>query len=308
MTASPELFIIGVMMGLTGAGLFGISNIVYKSQSSEIKPVAINSYKMWITLPVILITVFIFLFPTGFNVPLISVPFLMGSIILGAGIGDMVYLTSQVRLGVSRAFPIAMSFPIITYFLSIWLLNEPILLTRLIGVILTVIGISLISHETSELQGIDFEESSLPDKRTWDLLGISLALLAAVSWAFATIILQIGLVNADPIDANLIRILTGSIFLLPIFLIARKRGMSMPSKRATKLTLIAGFFGMGLGSILYVTAVKYTGAAVMSVVAATAPLFALPFSVIFLKEKITSIVFLGTILSVLGIVLVISGF
>ncbi|MBE0526905.1 MAG: hypothetical protein IH631_08175, partial [Candidatus Thorarchaeota archaeon] len=59
MQASPEL-IVGSLIGFLGAALYGLSVVVYRSQSEEIKPVAISSIKMWITLPFMAIMVFIF--------------------------------------------------------------------------------------------------------------------------------------------------------------------------------------------------------------------------------------------------------
>ncbi|MFW9935914.1 MAG: DMT family transporter [Candidatus Thorarchaeota archaeon] len=301
MAVPPELFLAGVFMGILGAALFGFSNVVYKSQSMEIQPIAINAYKMWIALPVIALVVLLFFFPTGFNVSLVSIPFLAISIILGAGIGDFLYLTSQSRIGVSRAFPIAMTFPVITYLISIVIIQEPFLLHRLLGVILAILGISIIAHEQARQEMEDVLPSEKQTRVGWDKLGIILAIGAAFSWASATVILQIGLIGGDPIDANLVRISIGSLFLLPIFLFARKRGMPMPTRRATKLVLVAGFFGMGIGSVLYVNAVFFTGATVTSVIAATAPLFALPFTVIYLKEKVTPLILLGTILTISGV-------
>ena len=64
---------------------------------------------------------------------------------------------------------------------------------------------------------------------------------------------------------------------------------------------------MSLGSILYVMAVKILGAAVTSVLAATAPLFAVPFSILFLKERVTPLILVGTIVAVVGIWVVILG-
>ncbi len=307
MAVPPELFLAGVFMGIMAAALFGISNVVYKSQSAEIQPTAINAFKMWIALPVILITVLLLLYPTGFNVPLTSIPFLTVSIIFGAGIGDLVYLTSQSRIGVSRAFPIAMIFPFVTYFFSIIFLNEALQITRLAGALLAVIGVSLITREQAKQEAASqILENAV--RKGWDKIGIVLAVVAAFCWATATVVLQIGLIGVDPIDANLIRVTVGSLFLLPIFLIARQRGMPNPTKRASKIVLVAGFFGMGIGSLLYVSTVAITGAAVTSVIAASAPLFALPLAIFYLKEKITPLILLGTMCTVLGIWLVILGF
>ncbi|MFX1491532.1 MAG: EamA family transporter, partial [Promethearchaeota archaeon] len=52
----------------------------------------------------------------------------------------------------------------------------------------------------------------------------------------------------------------------------------------------------------------FTGAAVTSVIAATAPIFALPFTILFLKEKVTSLIILGTLLTISGVWLVVLGF
>ncbi len=308
MVVPPELFLTGVFMGLFGAALFGFSNVVYKSQSNEIQPIAINTYKMWIALPVMAGIVLLLLYPTGFNVPLSAVPFLAASIIIGAGVGDLLYLTSQSRIGVSRAFPIAMTFPIITYFFSILFLGEALLLTRFAGVILAIVGISIITREQARQHKKVPEHTEGLSQRRVHLIGVLFAILAALSWASATVILQVGLVGTDPIDSNLIRILIGSLFLLPLFLIARRQGMPMPTKRATKYVVIAGFFGMGIGSILYVNAVFFTGAAVTSVIASTAPLFALPLTIVFLKERVTLLILLGTILTISGVWLVVLGF
>lgn len=307
MSTPSDFFLIGVIMGLIGAGLFGLSNVVYKSQSGEIHPIAITTFKMWIAILPILIVVLFLLVPTGFNVPVTAIPFLILSILLGAGIGDLIYLTSQARIGISRAFPIAMTFPLFTYFFSVLFIGEPILLTRIFGVVLAVLGVSLITHEQTRQETEEQPDSVDVPQRSWDKVGVAFALLAAIFWATATVILQFGLVNADPIDASLIRILAGSTFLLPVFLFARKRGMVLPTKRASKLVLLAGFFGMGIGSILYVITVKITGAAVTSVIASTAPLFALPFSIMVLKERITSLILVGTLLTIIGVWLVILG-
>jgi drug/metabolite transporter (DMT)-like permease len=84
--------------------------------------------------------------------------------------------------------------------------------------------------------------------------------------------------------------------------------MSWPTRRATKLVVVAGFFGMALGSLLYVTAVSYLGAAIMSVIASTAPLFAVPVSVLVLKEKVTRLTGVGILATIMGVVLVVIGF
>ncbi len=295
----PLEVVIGQAAGLMCAALFGLSNIVYKSQSDEIRPLAITSLKMWVSLP--LMTALVVLpFTLGVSlVPIAAILPLTLSIIPGAIIGDMIYFYSQARIGVSRAFPIAMIFPLITYLLSIILLGDIFVLNRLFGMISVILGVSIITRE----QAVQLPESQ--PKTSLDRLGVVLALIAAVFWAVASIFAQIALIGVDPVNANFVRILAGSVTLVPVFTLAHRQGMPLPTRKATKLTLAAGFFGMGLGSLGYVFAVKFTGAAVSAVLSSTAPLFAIPASAYFLKEKITRGVILGTLATVIGVWLVI---
>jgi drug/metabolite transporter (DMT)-like permease len=304
MALPPEFFLTGVGMGLIGAALYGFSNVVYKSQSEGIHPFLINALKMWIALPLMVILVLVMLLFIPWTVPLTAIPMLALSIIFGAVIGDFIFLTSQVRIGVSRAFPIAMTFPLITYIATVLLFGESLLLTRVLGIILAIIGVILISREQTRTDTTPINSSVRRSNR----IGILLAILTPFFWTAGALITQIAITNVEPIQGNLFRILTGSLVLIPIILFARTQGVSAPSKRASKYTLIAGFFGMGIGSIMYVTAVQLAGAAVMSVLASTAPIFALPFAALILKERITLRILIGTALTVCGVWFVVLGF
>ena len=307
MQASPEL-IVGSLVGLLGAALYGLSVVVYRSQSDEIRPVAISSIKMWVALPFTALMVLILPGIDSIFMPLTTVAILGISVTLGAVIGDTIYLWSQERIGVSYAFPIAMSFPIMTYFLTVIFLNEPPVLSRLAGAIVAVIGVILLSNEQNRNQESQEPEEVVSSPRRLDLWGIAGALITAVLYAVGTTMLQVGIEGVDVIGGSFVRIVFGSIAFVPMFAVARQQGMPWPTRKATKRVIIAGFFGMALGSILYVGAVSMVGAAIMSVIASTAPLFAIPVSVFILKEKVTPLALVGVALTLTGIVLVVTGF
>ena len=301
MQASPEL-LIGSLIGLLGSALYGLSVVVYRSQADEIGPVAVSSYKMWVALPFMAVMVLIL---PGFDsifLPLSVIAILGTSVTLGAVIGDTIYLWSQERIGVSYAFPIAMSFPIMTYFLTVIFLSEPPVLSRLAGAIIAVVGVILISNEQNRNQ------KDIEKPRKLDLWGIAGALMTAILYAVGTTMLQVGIEGVDPISGSFVRVLFGSIAFVPIFAVARFQGKARPTKQVTIRVIIAGFFGMAVGSLLYVTAVASVGAAIMSVISATAPLFAIPVSILFLKEKLTLVAVVGILATLAGIVLVVLGF
>ena len=306
MQISPEL-IVGSLVGLLGAALYGLSVVVYRSQADDIHPIAVSSFKMWVALPFMALMVLLIPGINSVLLPFTTIAILGSSVILGAVIGDTVYLWSQHRIGVSYAFPIAMSFPIMTYFLTVVFLNEPPILSRLAGVIIAVIGVILISNEQNiNQEQVENSDSTISNKRL-ELWGIAGALITAVLYSTGTILLQVGIEGVDVIGGSFIRVAVGSVAFTPIVAVARVKGMNWPTRKATKLVIIAGFFGMAIGSLLYVAAVAMVGATIMSVLSSTAPLFAIPVSILMLKEKITPVALIGVALTLVGIVLVVMG-
>jgi drug/metabolite transporter (DMT)-like permease len=65
----------------------------------------------------------------------------------------------------------------------------------------------------------------------------------------------------------------------------------------------AGVLGIGIGSLLFLFAIQVTGAAKTAALSSTSPLFAVPLSAVFLHERLTIPVVLGTILCVVGVIL-----
>lgn len=305
MQAGSDL-VLGVAAGFLGAALYALSVVAYRSQADEIRPLAISSIKMWVAWPFMLFMTLLIPGISASFLPLTTILLLGTSVMFGAVVGDTVYLWSQERIGVSYAFPIAMSFPILTFFLTVAFLGEPLILSRLAGAVIAVIGVILISNEQNRKKNDEIQSEGKPRSRM-DLLGIGGALLTMVLYATGTTLLQVAIEGVDPIAGNLVRVSFGSVAFVPMIVVARHSGMSWPTRSATKLVIIAGFFGMALGSLLYVTAVSYLGAAITSVIASTAPLFAVPVSVFYLKEKLTILAVVGITLTILGVFMVILG-
>ena len=297
MQSSTDL-LIGSAIGLIAAFLWAISTNVYKSQSDEATPMAIATLKIWMSMVVMTVIVMLPFRTTPFFMPLNSLIYLSASMTMGFVVGDLAYLTAQERIGVSYAYPIAATFPIYTYIIAIFVVGEEILLTRFLGIILAVFGIILISREQASVQ--DNEESS-----RFNRVGFVLALITALCWSIGSVLLQIGVADVDPIDANFVRMVFGAGIIAPLFLGSLRRGTLRPTKRATKIVLFAAIFGMAGGSLLYTMAVKLIGATVSSVLGSISPLFALPISIVFLKEKFSRKSILGVLLSVSGVILVV---
>ena len=300
MQLTPDIITVSVAI-LIGSALYAVSVVVYRSQKKEITPLGISSVKMWVALGFMSVLILLPFAGSPLGVSLDAVILLSFSVICGAVAGDTIYLAAQERIGVSHAFPIAMSFPILTYFMTVVFLNEALILSRLIGVFVAVIGIMVLSREQ------ETEENEVEKGNGLDRIGVLLALLTAVLYATGTTVLQVGVADVDAVAATFIRVVVGSVAFVPMFIAASARGMPLPTRRATKMVAIAGFFGMAIGSLLYVIGVKYAGATIASVLASLAPLYAVPISIIFLKESMTSKAAVGAAATIVGVILVILG-
>jgi drug/metabolite transporter (DMT)-like permease len=300
MQINPDL-ILGAAAGIASSALYAIAVVIYKSQHEEIRPLTITAFRMWIVLPFMTIIGLLQFVLNPLAISLSAIVLLSISILLTAVIADTVYFMSQERIGVSFAFPIAMSFPILTYFFAIVFLSDALVLSRLFGIIVTILGIILISRDQKE------RENNLEEKSNLDIFGTSLAILAAILYAAGTVILEAGIGDIDPISANFVMILCGSIAFVPLFSIAKYRGMEMPSRRASKIVAITGILDMGFAFFLIVVAVKYVGATIAAVLSSVAPMFAVPISVIFLNEHATRKTSIGVLATVIGIMFVILG-
>lgn len=301
MQLAPDT-VLGLTIGIIMAFFWGVSTVVYKSQGKEAGAIAIGSIKMWLALLVMLLLVFNPFRTTAFFIPIDSIIFLVASITLAAVIGDTIFIAGQERIGVSYAFPIVNVYPITTYLFAVFLLGEELVLVRLAGVILAVFGITILAREHSTEEKTENDEN-----KNYDIVGLLMVISAIFFYSFGTISLQLGVADVDPIDANLLRVFFGSIFFVPIYLGAKRKGMPTPSRRATKIILAGGFLGMALGSLMYTTTVKLVGAAVASVLGALSPLFGIPISAWFLGERISKVAGIGIIISIIGIILVVIG-
>ena len=165
--------IIGTIIGLLSSAFFAIQNVLIGGEKEEVNALIANSIKMWVAFPLMLVLVILpwrahdFLLPQSVMLPLII------SILLGGAFGDAIYLSSQERIGVSRAFPIANTYPIITYMVALLMLDEVLRITTITGIILAIIGVVLVSRE---LEPEESEEETLP----YDWRGLALAFISSI--------------------------------------------------------------------------------------------------------------------------------
>jgi len=137
-------------------------------------------------------------------------------------------------------------------------------------------------------------------------LGVTLSLCAAVCWSLSTVLQGRVLANSDPVTVNTLRMPLASLLLF-----SASRGQTgHPIRRfgwRSFLILVGvALLGTGIGSLTHLGALKLAGAGKTAVLGASAPLFALPLAIIALGERPGTRSIIGTLLTVVGIGLVVS--
>ena len=230
--------------------------------------------------------------------------YLVGSVIIGGVFGSACSVYGLRILGVGRAFPISNASPVFSYLFSYLLLGERVRWVVVPGTLLVLAGVYFISRSRV---AADQDENSPPlTSREW-ALGVGLAASAALLWGLNSVILAQGLEGINSIVASSVRIPVVGVMSTLIAGANRQWGsLRGLDRRMTVLLLLVGTFGYALVSTLYVAAVQYIGPGLTTLIGTTSPNFALPLSMIFLHERPTRSTLVGTILTISGILLVVT--
>lgn len=294
---------IGEISGLGCALCWAVSSTVTKSLAGKFEPMTLNllrcvaaSIVLWGIIP----------FSPGTQAlsqaPWAALLYLVLSAFIGISVGDTIYIKGLRLINVNLALPIAQSaMPLLTLCAAILFLGEKITWPLALGTSLVLAGIYLIAGPGGKSHLPVAGSSS--EKRG---MGIGFILIASLLWAISISLLKVGLQEVNLILANGVRLPVAalSLFILTLF----QKSLPQPTRphiRDMALGAVTGILAFGLGGILFLQAIRYTGAGKATVLTSCAPLFGLPLSLIFLKERVTRRIVAGTIFVVLGIVFIV---
>jgi drug/metabolite transporter (DMT)-like permease len=213
--------------------------------------------------------------------------------LLGIALSDTFFFSALKELG-PRAVVLLMTLgQVVTVVLAVLLLGERLPLNGWIGIVFIVSGIAI-----GMLPG-----ASGPGMSTGK--GIVLGLVSVLSMSVSVILAKKGLDEISTVHATLIRMLAGTAGMLLIGIATRRlRKWVMPfqdTRLMVRFFLAVCVITFG-GFWLAIVAFKYTSVAVANSLISTEPIFIIPLSVIFLKEKLTPQAVVGAVIAVAGVV------
>jgi drug/metabolite transporter (DMT)-like permease len=289
---------LGEIVGLLAALAWAATGLLVRAHGAGIHAIVINALRCTIAG-----AVFLAAWPFVANhepVPLAAWFFLGLSLITGLGVGDSLYFEALKRIGVARAMPISMGYPVLAAIGAVFLLDEKLGPLAAVGIVLTLGGVHLVALPAG---GREFSAThgSSPGRGYW--VGIAMAATAAVSWSCSTLALRPALELVDVPTASAIRMPLVSALL---WVTARRVGV-LPRAEHLRGRALLAIVVTGLTTVaataFFLQSVALAGAGRAAVLTATSPVFAVPFSVFVLGERGGWRIAAGTLCSVIGVVL-----
>jgi drug/metabolite transporter (DMT)-like permease len=224
---------------------------------------------------------------------------LVASVLVGFALGDTAFFESMRRIGVARAAPVAGSHPLVVAVLAVIFLGEPVTLVLMLGVVVIGVGVWLITtDQAGETRGTD-------SGRGW-LIGVVLALIAAVGWAGSTVMVRPALMEIDPVAASTLRMPIATLVLSVAAWRLRRldpRRLVITPRTAVWL-LFAGLMTVA-SATLFLWSVEVVGAARTAALSSVSPIFSATMAVLLLGETMTLRLALGMGVSVLGVLAIV---
>jgi len=296
---------IGELAALGAALCWTFSAVLYKMALAETKPVSANVVRCAGT-SLILVLVFAMMGKTHVFAGLSAYVVLLASVsgLIGLGLGDTLYMSSLEILGVARAVPITCTYPLFSIVWGYLFASETTTLLVVLGAVAIVFGIWLLAGEKKQ-QEINNGELWRKNRSK----GFFFALAAAIAWSVSISLINLAVKATASLEQayaiNTLRLVAVAAFMLALVPFSSMKSLVRMMKLKTAVMLLAGgLIAIGLGWFLLTTSFIYIPESKAVPISSTTPLFSTLSGVVFLREKVTARIIIGSILVVAGIFLI----
>ncbi len=314
----------GELIALLSALLWAMASVLLTIGARQIHVIPLNLVRcvlstafFWALLP------FFGGFKALATIPPTAWPWLVVSVLGLLVVGDTLYFRSMDLAGVSWALPVASINPLWAVILAAVFVDEPLTWSLVLGTLLVIVGVILVSKSAGPGDLVVPANSAAPVASaepapvvaakpgttalsTARRTGLLLAFVVSVLWAVGQVALKPATAGVHSVIANSVRQPLGMVMLLGLTLTRGQwRELKKLDCRSWGIIVIASLVGTGLGTLFFIMAIQMTGTGRTAVLTSTAPLMAIPFSMLWLRERPTRWTIVGTLLTTAGIALVV---
>jgi drug/metabolite transporter, DME family len=294
----------GELAALGAALCWAVAPILYRRALFSAAPMPANIVRCATNAAVMLVLLFGFGWAGALaRLPLEVVLLTVVSGLVGLGLGDTLYLYALKSVGVSRAVPLAATYPLFSLLWFTALLGQPLAWTAAVGAVVILLGIWLLSRERGDSTGHFTGKIALT--------GVVLSLLTAVLWSVSISMMDVvvSMPGVSTLDANYavvtMRIAAMAVFLLMLSPLLDKGKGFLKLKRRTVIELcVGGLIANALGWLL----MNYSFLNILETqavpISSTTPLFSAFAGFALFHEKFSLSNFLGAAVVVAGAVLI----
>lgn len=257
---------------------------------------------MIVSFILIMILTLIFDFNSLVALPAIAFGWIALQGLLNFVFGRFLNMTSVGMAGASRATPIIAVSPLFAATFAFVFLGERPTLLLILGTLSIIAGVVLIVSQSLADAG------NRADGGKTMLLGCLVALGAAIGYGAGNVVSKQILTNyATPLVVSSMALMFGTVYLFPMAFRSLPEVKRAPRREVGFITMSGILQGLGVASMM--TALSKAPVVVAAPIGSMNPLVALGLAAIFLKqlERITPRIIVGTVMAVVGVVLVILG-
>lgn len=267
------------------------SSVFLERASKETGTLAVNLIRLIIALLFLGVITYV---KRGLVLPLDvtkeSLKFLSISGLFGLFLGDFFLYKSYIKIG-PRITLLVMTFsPVAVSILSFFILGEKIEGFKVLGMLLTIIGIAIVILKKK-------------NDKEFSKVGFIYALLAMLGESLGIIFTRLGSIEYDSFATIQVRTIP-AILAFIVYISLKKEWSNIKEGIVNKkgmIYIVLGTIVATLGVTALVEAMKYAKVGIVSTLAATSPILIIPISIIFFKEKVSILEGVGALISFVGI-------
>jgi drug/metabolite transporter (DMT)-like permease len=287
----------GEFFALLAAIIWSNAVILLKKSGESVSPLALNVFRVAITVPLLVLTLVVLRQPIGYRAPVTDYLILFASGIIAIAISDTLFHKSLNMVGAGISAIAGCLYSPFVVVMAYVLIGERLGGTQIAGMALIIAGV-LVAARHRPPAGATARQL---------VVGMALGALAMATVALGIVIAKPVLNRSPVVWATTMRQAGALLVLLPVALASPGRKEHFRALRPSsswKYTIPATLLGSYFALLAWIAGMKYTLAGIAAILNQTSTIFILIFATLFLKEPVTRRKAVAAALAMCGIILV----